>query len=187
MPTLANLAKRVVETSIKKGFDLPRWGSDPEEDDPFPRLGASSNYLAKLMLVVTEIDEAVDSAPHRDEFAEELADVAIRTLGILSACHAKSWAATRIENRSMSGLQKGRPVVWDRPEVVLWAITKYVVRAAECWRTDDRKDAGVALELALLETFRIADRCGIDLMAAIEAKDAKNQTREHQHGKKAAG
>lgn len=177
-PTLSALAERVLATSVAKGFSAPTWG----DDFATPMRGAPSNYLAKLMLVVTEIDEAVHT---EHELAAECADIAIRILGILQACHATEATGGppcygRIEGRS-------RPAPsgpWASRAETFWRVLQYVVRAAECWRTDDRRDACMSLELALLETFRITDRCGIDLMAAIVEKDAKNRERPMLHGKK---
>ena len=41
----------------------------------------------------------------------------------------------------------------------------------------------ICCELALLETFRLADRMGIDLMAVIESKSTANAARPRLHGK----
>lgn len=171
---LVALAQATLNTARDKGFDAPRWGDEN---------GGASNYLSKLMLVVTEVVEAVDAEVSRDALAPELADIAIRLLGILEATAPGAWSPSRIEVRGSY-----TPPVFLRsaPEMV-FPVVRYCAEAAEAWRRDNRTDATIACELALLTTFRLADTCGIDLMEAIFEKHEKNKTRAYRHGKKGNG
>jgi NTP pyrophosphatase (non-canonical NTP hydrolase) len=68
---LKELAVEIRETNDANGFEAPTW----------------DRLLSKLMLVVTELDEAVAAVKGdgKDPLEEELADAAIRLIDILKA------------------------------------------------------------------------------------------------------
>jgi hypothetical protein len=172
MTWLAPFAASISETAREKGFDPPSW----------------DNYIAKLGLIYTEIDETVDAmksdeSPIQD-IAAELADIGIRSLDVLHTLGPGIWCPGRFENRQVCRPAHGR--VFVAPEVLVQPIRNYVARSIEHRRHEQRTDAIVALELALLETMRVAERCGIPLFAAMAKKAEFNKGRPHLNGKKHA-
>ncbi len=167
---LFEVAERVSRIASEKGFDKADW---------------DENFVQKLAFVITELDEAVQGAKGigKDPVELELADVAIRLLACLYGVSGTSWSPGRIEGRR----SPERIGVWQPIEVAVWPILRKVSEAIECWRKNDpeigRKDAMICCELALLETFRLADRMGIDLLSIIELKTIANAARPHLHGK----
>lgn len=168
--SLHEVAARVSRIALEKGFDKADW---------------DENFVQKLAFVVTELDEAAQGAEGigKDPVDRELADVAIRLLSCLHNISGDQWSAGRIEARR----PPARIGVWQPIEVALWPILRKLSQAIECWRKNDpeigKKDAMICCELALLETFRLADRMGIDLMAVIESKSTANAARPRLHGK----
>lgn len=162
---LHNAAQICSALAVEKGFVQPSW----------------DNFATKVMLVVTEIDEAAawlrEDVYSPVKFREELADVVIRTLDILETLWP-DWPTGRISTRHT------RPqTTLERPEVLLWPLIGRCCRAIEVWRLDNQLDAQQHLEFLLLTTYRLADRLGIDLDEEILKKIALNRTRPHLHGK----
>lgn len=155
------LASDNLKVILNNGFDAPTW----------------ENMLNKLMLVITEIDEAIDALTGggEDPLDEELADIWIRLSGILAALWPEDWAV-RYEN-----LQPGHR--YHSVEELLWPIATMCCKAAEAWRKDKRDDTRMWLEYAIKETVQAALTFEVDLWAAVEAKLIKNRNRPKFHGK----
>lgn len=182
-PTLLQLAERVLATSVEKGFDRPEWGPPLDEKERVEKIDPPrANYLAKLALVHTEIDEAIEDCWDRAAFGGELADIAIRLLCIAKACHGDHTEILDTPKTTPASLGP-----WDAPEVVFGDLRKSLRHAAEGWRKDNRAMAAMHIECAIDETFQIAALCRIDLLVEIERKDAINRTRPYRHGKKSTG
>lgn len=170
--TLYALAEEVFNVARDRGFDAADW---------------DSNFPAKLLLVITELDEAVQwvEGHGKDPVEVELADTAIRLLNTLHSVWGRDWSAGRVEHRRAPD----RMGTFEPLQVTLWPIIRNICGAIECWRRNgtspinDRKEAMICMELALLETFRAADRMGIDLLSEIRRKSTKNAMREKLHGK----
>lgn len=173
MTSLYETAARIREVADSKGWQKPDW---------------ETNFIHKLAFTVTELNEAVEGVhgTQADPLDVELADTVIRLLDVVHALWPEKWSPGRIEGRI-------RPVariptgLFQPIEVGVWPILKHLSHAIESWRVNDptfgKKDAMVSCELAILETFRLADRLGLDLDAAIERKVAYNATRQMLHGK----
>lgn len=177
------LAARAHAASVEKGFDPPRWA------DEYGPHGAylPANYLAKMMLIVTELVELLD-APNETNAAEELADIVLRALPVLYNCapaDALEQLSRRVDTR-----KRPLPFGWQQKREnfnVLGPAIRDCCVAAEAWRKDDVHAASEAVQRLVLYTFYHADAYDIDLVAAVEAKLAKNAARPYRHGKKAAG
>lgn len=157
------LAHECLQTALDKGFDPPTW----------------ENLPIKVMLVVTEVEEAINFVQEggNDPLGEELADIWIRVSGILSQLWGEhGWSARY--HRVMDANHLYHPI-----EVHMWPIVKWCCRAVEAWRHDKKNDVQACLELALKETWQIAATLGIDIEVEIYAKLEKNRQRAHLHGK----
>lgn len=184
MTSIPDLARRAHEASVAKGFDPPRWAGDYVDAGP-TKLWKETNYLAKLMLVVTEIDEVVRAAGVT-AIGEELADVVLRVLPLLHVCHEPKWLVDLdwlVRERKTPLSRVLRPHDYREAGVLI----RQCVQAAEAWRKDDASGAALVLHNLVLSTFFVADVYSVDLFAAIEAKMAKNAAREYRHGKKSTG
>lgn len=160
MMDLHEVANRIRATNDANGFESPDW----------------DRLLTKLMLVVTELDEA-NAAVYgtgKDPLAEELADTAIRLLDILVAVWGHDWNDRR--GPRFPG------TCFQRIEVLLWPILHYVCIAAESWRYNKRNDTRVAIEMAVQGVFGLAAQLDIDFEAEIESKLQRNAQRGHLHG-----
>lgn len=161
MDDLHARARECSEIAERAGFQRVTWENAP----------------IKILMVYTELDELEEAETH-EERAEELADVAIRLLGILHDLRVDAWAS-RINPRTVRrGTQ--RPALI---ETQAQPIRQRLRRAVEAWRRDEPRDALQHVELALLEAFRTAWRMEINLHAAILAKMEINRGRERLHGK----
>lgn len=161
--SLQELAVQIRKTNDANGFDAPDW----------------DGLLGKLMLAVTELDEARAAVrgTGNDPFAEELADTAIRLLDILNSIWGNDWADRRMLEPFGNG------TVFEPVETLLWKPLAAICMAAESWRYEKRDDTRIAIELALRETFRIAARLNIDLSGEMYRKVERNGKRGHLHGK----
>ena len=167
MGQLHTTAEHVDGIAKDNGFDPPTW----------------ENLPVKLMLVVTEMDEARDAVHGvgNDPLDEELADIAIRLLSILHSIWGNEWM-DRVEGRK-SRTARGHTTPYQTMETLMWPIMGHVCKAVEAWRHDNRRDTQQRVELALLETFRLADVLYIQLFEEIVNKSGKNEKRPHLHGK----
>ena len=173
MSQISLIAWSAAEGARKRGFEVPDW---------------DQNLPAKLIFAIGELDEAVEATEFQytnvDVFAEELADVCLRLLGVLHEIsdEGKNWCPDRIAERHVE-----KPSMAFVPvEKLLWPALRYIIKAAECWRTNgpqSKSDAIINLELAVLAVFRVSDRLGIDLVAACDRKLAQNDKRPRYHGK----
>lgn len=158
-------AALTVEVNTANGFDVPTWEKLP----------------TKLLLVITELDEAVsatDDARHGDEhnFGEELADAAIRLLHILASVWPGEW---HIRNLTIGVVRS----VFQEPAAALWPAVSTICQATECWRKEKRADAALWCEYALSTVIGIADAYGVDLQTEVATKLVKNAQRGYLHGK----
>lgn len=151
-------------------FDVPDW---------------DENFIPKIAFAITELDEGVQwvEGIGKDPVEIELADTAIRLMSTLYGIWGNDWSAGRILNR----VRPNQIGLFMPLEVAVWPVLRQICKAMECWRKNDpatgKKDAMICIELAVLETFRVADRMGFDLIKEIERKAAKNTMREPLHGK----
>lgn len=165
--SLKDTAEKCDDIAAVNGFDPPSW----------------DNIVVKLALVGTELGEARDGALGFGEgpLNEELADTAIRLLSILHSLWGRDWG-DRVTSRKPKNLNTFAPI-----EVLLWPILGSVFKAIEERRHDSQIRTCQWIELALLETFRLADALSIDLDKEIEIKCNTNKGRGHLHGKSYAG
>lgn len=178
MSDLRALAARVSAIAIEKGWQPPDW---------------ETNFIQKLAFAITELNEGVDwvHGIGKDPIEMELADTAIRLLAVVHGLWPERWSPGRIESRRPPTLPSGA-IAHERGfyqpiEVGVWPVVRHICDAMECWRKRDpewaQKDAMISTEMAILETFRLADRLGIDLMVQIQKKAEINAQRPHLHGK----
>lgn len=163
------LAEWIRRVNQSNGFDAPTWDTLP----------------TKLMLVVTELNEARDDVrgSGKDPLAEELADTAIRLLDILGAIWSGRWSFRGVTAVELNAL--GNPL-FRSIEEVLWKPLSYVCVAVESWRHEKRDDTRIAIELALRETYAVAVAIGANMGDEIERKVKRNMERGRLHGKKRA-
>jgi hypothetical protein len=161
---LQALAPEILQLALAKGFTKPDKGNLP----------------SKLLWVVTELVEFCDE-PHRDldKVGLELADVALRALGILEALRPGEWS-----NRTPTAEKKLLRDPWQTRPTLVYPILRLTTQAGEAWRKGDDSDALQCVELILLETAMVAKCLGIDLYACVKNKHEYNKTREYLHGKK---
>jgi hypothetical protein len=169
MLDLESQAKAINEIANSKGWERPHW---------------DANFVQKIAFVITEINEGVEGVhgTDKDPIEVELADTAIRILDILEGIWPGKWSQGRVTGRRRNTSRLFAPI-----EVAVWPIVKSLCKAIESWRVNapdsGKQDAMILCELALLETFRVADRLGIDLPCEIEKKCSLNALRPPQHGK----
>lgn len=173
MSVISLIAWSAAKGARKRGFDVPDW---------------DINLPAKLIFAIGELDEAVEVTEFQrvnvSAFAEELADVCLRLLGVLHEISddGVNWCPDRIAERQV----EPPSMTFVPVEKLLWPALRYIIKAAECWRTNgprSKADAIINLELAVLTIFRVCDRLGIDLVAACDHKLAQNDLRPRYHGK----
>lgn len=160
-----DLAKANLDVVLENGFDPPMW----------------SNLPIKIMLTVTEVDEAIDAVKGSgdDPFAEELADIWIRLSGILEGVWPGDWL---VRYAGFLGIERELGP-WESPESFVWPIVSHCCKAVEAWRHDHQEATRQHLELALKQTYSIAMRLGISLEDEVQAKLEKNRARAKYHGK----
>jgi len=134
----------------------------------------------RLMCVISELDEFEEALTNgaRGHMAEELADVAMYLLCTLhDLWPGRSW-------RTVSGL----PSLYQTPGEITRPVRRDVVRAMQAWRRVEApnrmSDAGIALELALLEVVRIAVALDFDIDDSIFAKIQVLRNRGPRNGGK---
>lgn len=163
---LHELAAWIRGVNEANGFDAPTWDTLP----------------VKLMLVVTELNEARDGVrgTGADPLAEELADTAVRLIDILQAVWSGDWTPRGFTDaeQKLVGNPLFRPI-----EELLWKPLGYVCMAAESWRYNNRDDTRIAIELALRETFALGAAAGYVMFDQVCAKVKRNEQRGYLHGK----
>lgn len=161
---IAELVPAIFEARRRLGFKPMTW-------ETFP---------TRLMCVVaelTELEEAILRGDH-DEIALEISDVSMYLITMIIDGWASRWGKREAH---------GGAVLTAPPEVLTGPIRRYVVSAFEGWRLDterSRVDAGINLELALLETMRLAKSLRVHLPGAISAKIVLLNEREFLNGGK---
>jgi hypothetical protein len=137
--------------------------------------------MARLMLVITELDEAMDfyTSNEGDPLEEEIADAAIRLFQIaLDINENHSWNFRYTE--TPQSMAKDREPL----EKQLWETIHYVSLAAESWRHDKWDDIQISVELAIASLFKVAQSFDFDLFSEMINKCYKNSYRPFKHGKK---
>ncbi len=139
----------------------------------------SDVFAVKLYCVQRECSELVEALERgtHTQAAEEMADVGLYLVTTIAA-FVPEWP-TRSHPHA--------PSRYAAPAALVQPIRAYVDQAFERWRrspsTIDR-DAIIALEIALLETCRLAAALDVDLRAEMVRKCAKNEARGERHGLK---
>lgn len=165
MASFRQLAAQGAKEAEQRGFEPTTW----------------DNFPAKLVLIIDELTEAALTTADA-LFGEELADVALRTL---EALH-NVWGAAWDDSRMMSAAETGsaeRVRCAEPIEVHLWPIVGHVCKAVRAWSRDDRKDAMICLELAVVHTIRVSKRFGRRLDVDMVSKLVKNRGRPFRHGR----
>lgn len=160
-----DLAQANLDVVLNNGFDPPTW----------------ENLPIKIMLTVTEVDEAIDAIKGHgdDSFAEELADIWIRVSGVLAGVWGNDWD---VRYAGFLGIEQEMGP-WEAPEAFMWPVVSYCCKAVETWRHDDRVNTKMNLELALKRVYMNALRVGIMLETEVTKKLEKNRARKKFHGK----
>lgn len=146
-------AELISQIALDRGWDAPTW----------------DNFLAKLMLVVTEVQEAEDAIYTKDAFLMELADVVIRTLDVLHT------------------LDKGVRVRLAVPiddSRLLGGTRRRLCRAAEFYRKGADDEALGDLWDVITEIDKWATETDHDLWSVVDKKIEINRSRPKLHGKK---
>ncbi len=136
------------------------------------------NLPGKLAFLFTETileaHEEQDNGSHAVHI--EIADAAVRILASLSGIWGARWE-DRVQFRHVYCRTAYAPL-----ETLLLPANIHVCRALQAWRKDKQDDVRAALELAVLELYRLSDRMGFDLSATISAKLDVNRKRGPRHG-----
>lgn len=139
----------------------------------------NETLLAKLMLVITEIDEAIDGIEDvENPIAEEVADIAIRLLAIAENFSDGDWHYRSIPKVEPLNIFSGQT-----PEELLFPIISMCSKAAEAHRKGKKDDTINYIELAIKETYLFAVKARIDLFKEVIKKSYKNLNRGWLHGK----
>lgn len=155
---LHDLARRAVEEATRRGFHPVEWRTMP----------------TKTMWIVTELDELLQAAQGDGDMASELADVALRTMGILHVLYP-GWEVDGEFDLAAEPIDTSL-------EVLLWPCVRYASRAAQAWRKGEHTLVQCNLQCLLTEVFRLASRLGFQLLAEMERKLVVNSKRPHLHG-----
>lgn len=160
---LVRLAVRTCEINAANGFDPTTW----------------ENFASKMMLVITELDEAEEEGPLLSTFEEEIADTAIRLLDALQNLWPDRWA-----NR----IHVSNPMdICASIHSNLWWILKPICGAVETWRKEKEGSDMVCfyLDVALRQCAQFLEAYGLSpLPHLIDRKLDKNAKRPHLHGKR---
>jgi len=165
MSGLKEVARECHEAVLANGFEVPTW----------------ENFPVKVMLAVTELNEAV-AASDEANWREEWADFVIRVTGVLEALSGGEWL-----DRSGTFRYYYERVWTDyiSPlECHVWPALEECCKSVEYWRMGKRVDALMRLEFAVAQAFRIEDMFEFDLVAEMRAKNEVNKSRGRLHGKK---
>jgi hypothetical protein len=146
-------AREISQVALDHGWDAPTW----------------DNFLAKLMLVMTEVQEAEDASTH-DEAVMELADVVIRTLNVLFTLNGDG------------------PVPMEEPlppsDDLLLRTRQVLCRSAEFYRRGmDGRALGELWDL-IVGIERWCTERGCDIWVFVDKKTEINRDRPRMHGKK---
>lgn len=160
------LASESAEIAVVNGFDPVTWEILP----------------GRIMMIITELDEMVGSA--FDQAGKELADVLIRSIGLLHVLFP-TWTV-RLYTPDSSELGRLRRSTPDdgKPELEreLWWSVHHCSVCVKAWQRGDSTRVRRSLELIVYECFRLATMLSIDLMSETERKVEFNRTRPHRHG-----
>jgi myo-inositol catabolism protein IolC len=152
--SITDRAAEISQIALDHGWDAPTW----------------SNFLAKIMLVITEVQEAEDAAHDHDAQMLEWADVAIRALDILFT----------LDRTVRVRLAEKLP---DDDNLLL-RTRRLLCRSAEWYRRgeDDEALGDLCDMIAGIEQW--CEARGHDLWGNVDKKIEINRARPRLHGKK---
>lgn len=159
-------AGEVLALSIAKGFDAPTW----------------ENIPSKLAFVFSEIDEA-ECVKWRGELAEELADIALRTLAILRAIWGDSWSF-RVQPQISAEASADLAFMNGNAATLLWPFIRRTNLALTAWRGGRKDDVRINLEFLLRDVWYFARSFGFKFEDDLRQKHARNKLRPQLHGNK---
>ena len=142
-----------------------------------------TNISTALMLIITEMAEAVQEDRKGGTVEPEMADIAIRTLSLLGWYNSKK-QVDFYENSTISYLLGIYRIGYKNRNSNLPSglyniiCTSFEAHYANClcWLITD------ALQSIFLKVFALADHLGIHLLVHIKQKMQYNETREYKHG-----
>lgn len=158
---LLYLAERASTIATSKGWDRCDW---------------ETNFVGKIALVITEVDELVESD---GTDMTELADVAIRALALLHQAMDGHWVAESVIEKAYRGFWVGGNL---RDQA--WLFIRKHRKAIEAWRVDDIAVAAENVSDIVSYALRWGDAYGFNMSEIIGRKLAKNAARPPLHGKK---
>jgi NTP pyrophosphatase (non-canonical NTP hydrolase) len=154
---------------------------------------------AKLMLVVTEVAEAIQwcESGEGDPLYEEIADIMIRLFAMVHtyAAYLRAqnhcqrpwrWRYTNLTQVMVPGTGQSyiRDVRNKFPiERIMWDVVRQLCNAMERYRHSSYEKALESMETALSVTAEIADVMDIDWRSSVKSKTLKNLGRPYLHGK----
>jgi NTP pyrophosphatase (non-canonical NTP hydrolase) len=153
MTTVHERAQEVSKIALDHGWDPPTW----------------DNFLAKLMLISTEIQEAEDEKDSLIDVSMELADVVIRSLDVLYTLDPTLLVVRRNEMAE---------------EDIFRGVRRRLVKAAEHYRRGADRDALVSLWTVVHAVEAWCQKRDVDIWIAVDLKMDVNRTRPRLHGKK---
>jgi len=156
MSRLHELAGEAARDAMARGFAPVTWEILP----------------GRVMMIVTELDEL----RHAEDVGPELADVVIRTVGLLHVLFP-GWRLLKSPPLEDVG-RRGRLSL----EAELWPVIHFCTECVHAWRRGEVDRVGKALEWIVWECYRLAHVLSVDLMREVEAKVAINRTRPYRHG-----
>lgn len=160
-------ANDVLELSVQKGFDAPVW----------------ENIPSKLAFVFSEIDEA-ECVKWRGELAEELADIAIRTLAILRALWGDTWSYRVAPAPTSPEVARDLAFLPGNAATLLWPFIRRTNLALQAWRGGRQDDVRINLEMLLRDVWNFARNLGFTFEDELRKKHEKNKLRSQLHGNK---
>lgn len=154
---LRELAREAVKVAAATGFVQATWQTLP----------------IKVLWVVTEINEVHDVHYEPEKCRQEIADVALRTMGILHTVFP-GW---RLREVHLSMVV--RATRWaDR----LWPMIDDAARAGQAWRKGNEKSVELRLCNLLGKCFDLANEHRFDLVLEMERTLDRNRDRPYLHG-----
>lgn len=160
-------ADDVLELSVQKGFDAPAW----------------ENIPSKLAFVFSEIDEA-ECVKWRGELAEELADIAIRTLAILRALWGDCWSYRVAPTPASPEVARALAFLSGNAATLLWPFIRRTNHALQAWRSGRNDDVRINLEMLLRDVWNFARDFGFTFEDELRKKHEKNKLRSQLYGNK---
>lgn len=158
--TFSSLYRRGEEASEiarTTGWDVPTW----------------DNLLAKLMLIVTEAEEA-DAEEDADGIVVELADVVIRMLDVVHTLDRSDYGDRCAPPSTIMPVEKD----------IGKAVRQRLVLATEQYRRGEDAEVLATLWSVIAAVDLWCDRMGLGLWVAVDLKNHANRQRGKLHNKK---